>query len=581
MRRILTSSALLAACLIMAACGSSSSNTPTDYLASLNGTWVFQEQVYTYYSGAQGVHAPTSMTGKALHSVKAVGQREKALAVMHKSFSKAHAVPAQGNVYSNVAWGGVVGSLEFDGQGDVIGGEIDYNEPTGGGYYSDTLSGVYTVNSDGSGTLSLLSNNVGATFYFEFGLQGLESTNPGGPASGGQIVEGEEDDLGDIEIGTGSMLPQTGTLSQGSINGNYVFGMQGQTCYGSPCPQINQGDLYTAGLFAANGSGSFGTGTQADVSDGFASGNLTLNGTYVAPDTQGRATASLTTTGGDTYDAGALPTGYVFYIANPTTFFILSTDNNNTSNGLSPYLFGQANLQTGSFSNATLSGPYVMSESTEDLQNENSNTPDTYSDTYLALLASGGGTLTGIGDSNKAGTVTTSVVYNYGAFTVASNGRVTLTGNTPSGAPAPVFWLQSSGFGYGVDQLNYTTTQQPGLLSLYQQSGSSFTNSSFSGSYALGTLPASTSLAQLAVGMATPDGNGNLSGDIGVASLNNNPINSATASYTISATGHGTTTGAGNSLFGDGVLYVVSPQETLFMGLNSQNTAPSIQIMKQ
>jgi hypothetical protein len=519
------------------------------------------------------------MTSKALHPVKVVGQRTKALQVMHSRSQQgpSHGVPAQGNIYSNVYWGGVVGALQFDGQGNVIGGEVDYNEPTGGGYFADTLSGVYTVNSDNTGTISLISNNVGAQFSFEFGLQG--STN-GSPATEAQIVEGEEDTVGDIEIGTGTMLPVEGTPSQGSINGNYVFGLQGQTCYGTPCIQSNQGDLYAAGLFAANGSGTFGSGSQADVSDGFASGNLGLSGTYVAPDVNGRATASLTPTS-STGSPGQLPTGYVFYIANSSTFFILSTDNNNTATGLSPYVFGQAGLQSGT---PALSGSYVMAESTEDLANEAAGNADTYSDTYLALLGSSGGALTGTGDSNKAGTVTTGVVYNYGAYKVASNGRVTFptSSTTPSGAPAPVFWLQSGSFGYGVDQLQGNTTQQePGLLSLYQQSGSPFSAASLSGNYALGTLPASTSLANLTVGIVTSDGTSNLSGDIGVASLEGSSLNSATATYQMTATGRGTTSGSGNSVFGNGVLYVVSPSQTLFMDLNSQDTAPSIQNMQQ
>jgi hypothetical protein len=566
----------------MAACGSSSNNPPSTNLTALTGTYVFQEQVYTYYSGEEGVHAPAAMTAKKLHPVNVFAERAKALGVMHRGAQKAHGVPAQGNVNSSVAWGGVVGAIQFDGQGNVIGGEIDYNEPTSGGWFSDSISpgslNFYTVNSDNTGTLSIITNNIGAQFYFEFGLQG--STN-GSPATGVQFAEGQEDDLGDIEIGTGTMLPQSGSLSQGSINGNYVFGLQGQTCYGSPCNQANQGDLYAAGLFATNGSGSIGSGSQADVSAGFGSGNLGVTGTYIAPDVNGRATASLTTTP-NTGDPGALPGGYVFYIANSTTFFILSTDNNNTSNGLSPYLFGQAGLQTGSFSSASLSGNYVLAESTEDLLNENVSTADTYSDTYLALLSPAGGTLTGTGDSNKAGTVTTSVPYNYGAYTVASNGRVTLTGSTPSGAPPPVFWLQSSSFGYGVDQLeDFSNLQEPGLLSLYQQSGSSFSAGSFSGNYALGTLPASTSLANLATGVVASDGSSNISGDIGVSSLLSSPINSATATYTISSSGRGTTTGSGSSLFGDGVLYVVSPGQTLFMDLSNDDTAPSIQNIQQ
>jgi len=575
MRRILSSIALLTACLGMAACGSSSSSSNPTYLGSLSGNYVFQEQVYSYFSGATDARPPSRMTAKPLHMVKKIGGGKPLAAAFHPHSSSSHAVPAQGSVDSSIYWGAMVGALTFDGLGDVTGGEIDYNEPLSVGYFADTATGTYTINSDNTATIDIISTNVGDEFYFDVALQGI-AAGSGSVAQKATLVEAEEDSLGNIEIGTGTMLASSGA-SESSINGNYVFGLQGQTCYGSPCPQVYEGDLYAAGLLSANGSGAFGGSSQADVSDGFGSGNLSLSGSYVAPDTMGRAAASLSSSGD--VNAGALPAGYILYIANSSTFFVLSTDNNNTSTGVSPYLFGTANLQSGT---PSLAGNYVFAESTEDLQNENSNTPDTYSDTYLALLSANGNTFTGTGDSNKAGVITSTVPYNYGGFTVSNLGRVSFTGSTPSGSFAPVFWLTGSGFGYGVDQLAGNATQQePGLIYLYAQNGSSFSASSLSGLYAVGNLPGSTSNAGLAIGTVTSDGSSNLSGDVALISFGDNNVGSATATYTVATNGRGVATGGSGSLFGNYVFYIVSPSLSVGMDVTSGDSAPSIQTLQQ
>jgi hypothetical protein len=615
MRRILTSSTLLlAAALLVVGCGSNSNSVPhpgIPSVASLKGEYVFQEQLYTYYSGAN-VARPAAGVGRfgaerVMNKVAELPHRAQALQGLHthaslvrqrqtamSPTSRNHAaspalgkssapVPDQGDQYNtNVAWGASIGSLTFDGDGHITGGEVDYSEPFASIYAADVItSGSYTVNSDQTGTVTAKASS-GDYYNFAIILQG-SGVATGSAAAGAQLLESNIDEFGDVHIGNGQFLQQTTGLTEASLSGNYVFGVRGETCYG--CTQNAYGDLYAAGVLSANGSGTFSSTSQADISTGFNTDNLvTLNGTYTAPDASGRLTAELTSTG---YTNGTLPGGYVIYLANSSTAFILATDQSTTSVSAA-YLYGQLGLQ----STASLSGNYVVAETTEDLQNETVY-PDTYSDTYLALLSATGGTFNGTGDINQAGNISSGVAFNYGTYTVAANGRVTLTGTTPSGAPAPVFWLQNSSTGYGIDQLDGTSTQEPGLLFLYQQSGSGFSNGSLTGTDALGTLAAATSNVGLDVndnevgpgilaGVVTADGNGNLSGTGLTAYIDGTEADgSFTGTYAVGSTGRGTITGSSDGLFGNEVFYIVSPSVVLSTDVTAGNSAPSIQIFHQ
>jgi hypothetical protein len=571
MRRILLSSlAMLSACLIAAGCGSSSNKPPANTNnARLNGTYVFVQQIYTYYSNTGIPLNRSNPVGSALGqnlSAHALSQTANLNRPKPASFkTTAQTTPSQGSDPSDtgIVWGAMAGSLTFDGKGNITGGEIDYNEPQVG-YFHDNVTGKYTVYQDNSGTIRFVSTQQGAVFFLNVVLNGSGAT-----ADGGQIAESYADSAGNMEIGTGTMLAQSSGLTSGSLNGNYVFGLQGETCYGCS-GQTASGDLFAAGVLSANGSGNFTSG-QADVAAVYASSNVPLTGTYGQPDANGRSEVSLNSN-------NAMPQTYALYMASPSTFFLLATD---TSSSTAPaYLFGQAGLQSGTFSNASLSGNYVLAENTEDLQN--AKYPDTYSDATLALLSAGGGTFTGTGDANNAGKVLSNVPFNYGAYTVQPNGRVTLTGTTPAGAPAPVFWLQSPGFGYGVDQLNGSTLQQPGLLRIYgQPAGGSYSAASMKGYYGLGTIPASTSNSTLLVAVVTADGSSQLSGSGAASFFTNNGSAGATGTangaYTVSANGRGTITGTNNSIFGNGILYVVSGTQVLTMDVSSGDIAPSLQ----
>ncbi len=579
MRRLIALSSLLAATIALTACGSNN-NTPTgSNNAALQGQYFFHEQVYDYLAGTAAV-APLNTPGRSTHiyhDLGTVGHSAMGLSRMtpHKSLIKG-VHPDQGDINSPAAWGELVGSVTVDGQGNITGGIMDLSQPTYEGYLTDTLTGAYSVASDNTFAMTIAGNSTGIVFPIN-GIVSGDVSEAGQP--GGQFVEYSQfidsNGFNVIEIGVGELeLQDSSAFSQSTLNNNFVFGLQGQTCY--LCSQPNQGDLYTAGVFNMNGSGNITNSSEGDVATEFATDNqIGITGSYTAPDSNGRLHATLATTN---YNSGALPQGYVFYVINAQSFFILSTDQS-TQSVAAPILFGPAGLQSGTFSNASISGSYVVAENQEDLENEN--TPDSFSDASIALLTASAGTLNGTGDINQAGNISAGVPFNYGSYSVASNGRVSLSGTTPYGALAPVFWLQSPTQGYGIDQLYGSATQQePGLLYLFQQSGAPFSNTSFDPNFAMGTYPAATANSDaLIVGTVFPNA-GNFTGTSLAVNLNGGGTGSSNASFTLASNGRGTATGTSSSIFGNEVFYAASPSFFINMDVTSGDSAPTLQFLR-
>ncbi len=576
MRRLLSISSLFVASLALVACGSSNNNGPSgSNNAALQGQYFFHEQVYDYIVGL-AANAPLHTPGRSTHIFHQLGSVGHKVVGRPKGTLLTGVHPDQGDISSPVAWGEVVGSVTLDGQGNITDGTLDFSQPTYTGYLTDSLTGAYAVGSDNTFAMTIAGNVSGIAFPLNGVVQGNVS-NTGLP--GGQFVEYTEftDINGNdvIEIGAGELeMQDSSAFSQSTLNNNFVFGWQGQTCYF--CAQLSQGDLYAAGVLNMNGSGSITNSSQADVATEFATDNqIGVTGSYTDPDNNGRLHATLSTSG---YANGALPQGYVFYVINAQNIFVLSTDQS-TSSVAAALLYGPAGLQSGSFSNSSISGSYVVAENQEDLQNESQ--PDTFSDASLAVLTASGGSLNGTGDINQAGNISANVPFNYGSYSVASNGRVSLGGTTPYGAAAPVFWMQSANKGYGVDQLYGSTVQEPGLLYLYQQSGGPFSASSINNLFAMGTYPAATANSYaLFAATVTPSG-GNFAGTGFVVNLGGGAQGSSNASYTITANGRGTATGTNNSVFGNSILYVVSPSLVLNMDVTSGDSSPSLQYLQQ
>jgi len=124
-------------------------------------------------------------------------------------------------------------------------------------------------------------------------------------------------------------------------------------------------------------------------------------------------------------------------------------------------------------------------------------------------------------DENNGGTVTSNPTAS-GTYTVAANGRVTVTG----GAHPPVIYLvsQDKGFIVGTDHLGHHGV-------LRTSGGNELTNASFSGNYIFGDIGPVVRSSSLGSGVANANGTGTISG-----TSDDNSSGTLTAGQAFSAT---------------------------------------------
>jgi hypothetical protein len=269
----------------------------------------------------------------------------------------------------NGGWG-VAGSVTLDGQGDVLGGEVDWESPCcGTGNIpviptSTTGGSFYTLDATGHGTLSL-------DLEGDFQTHGITAT------SSSHLVIAEEDQFNGYTIGAvGSMDLQSAgpTFSGSQVAGGYSFTLSGYsgamgantswggifTADGTATP-TNSGNI-TGGIFDEN-AGNNGGGTGYNSATGAA--GLSFTGTYTAPDANGRGIITLSSSPDTPGPCGASPlpacTQYAYYIVTPQVLRLVVITNAGNG-GNSGSAFGQGSLATAANdTNAALSGGFVFS----------------------------------------------------------------------------------------------------------------------------------------------------------------------------------------------------------------------------
>jgi len=307
----------------------------------------------------------------------------------------------------------------FTSGGGILTGSEDLNH--GGSFSTLTLTGL--LNSpDGfgraSGTMTD-SNNVTSTFvYYIVNANNIRffSTDAGSPG------------LGRAEMQTAAVYSNT------SLNGNYVFGGNGDTL-------ANFGSSRAVGAFTADGAGTLSAGAYDAVVDGTTSTNIAFSGSYsMASD--GRAVLNTTPVAGATTQ--------VFWMVSPSRAFYLLDDPNRIEDGT-------VDLQTtSSFSNGTMNGQFGLVMHGYVLG------ADTF-DRVGTLQWDGNGTLTLNEAINLSGTVSSSGFIT-GTYSVGSNGRA--TGSISGLSNNLVFYLISGTDGYVLQ--NDTSTEIDGIMSKQQ-----------------------------------------------------------------------------------------------------------------
>ena len=356
--------------------------------------------------------------------------------------------------YNSTGYLAEVGSFTADGTGHITAGEVD---STGtliqSGASIDTTRSSYSVGSDNRGCATIATSNGAITTRFVLGA--LSS----GKAMQGRMIEWEAP-TSSAYIASGRILKQTTPFSLPS--GNYVFHQDGAGGAGER--------IAAAGVISFGSSGAITTG-EMDMNDG---GNLTnttgVTGTSTAADTNGRTTMTSTWQGDPTARQS------VMYLVSGSQSFYMPV-------GGGSAFIGEADLQTGTFSNSSLSGKMVIYG--------NRTSSASAGDSYIGLVNStGSGSFTisfyevdGAGNSNTppAWQNLQSAKQFTCSYSVAANGRMLPGGTDPNCTGAPIFYLSAAntavllGSGSGVD-----------VGAVEPQANITFDNSALSGNFFMG-----------------------------------------------------------------------------------------------
>ena len=282
-----------------------------------------------------------------------------------------------------------VGLFTADGAGNITGGRDDFAV---GGLVSNSITGTYTIASDGTGFIQIGPTALG-TITFAVTLAS---------SSKAYLMESDVNTDG---AGTAELQDTTAT---GAIpSGTFVYRLHEVS---------NQSPVSEVGAITISGgavSGSF------DQNNAGSSSQLTLTGSLNAPASLGRGTGSFT-------DSTNFTTNLVYYIVNSGKVAFLSSNTNVIESG-------SAEAQTGAVGNG-IAGSYVFG-SRGDL-------PGITFDgvaTVGQFAASGGSISSYMDDSMQLGVYSNSSLT--GTYTATSNGRVAVSLN--SGAVQQVFWMVS------------------------------------------------------------------------------------------------------------------------------------------
>ena len=248
---------------------------------------------------------------------------------------------------------GMVGSVTLDGNGNVLSGEAD---GSANGFYSGvpSITGTYTLDATGHGTLALSLNNTDCcgTLAQTHAITCVSTSSAAGVCT--HLVISEADQFNGLTIGgVGSMDLQTAgpTFTAAQVSGGYSFTLTG---FSSAAVKAAGGTGLNGswgGVFSADGAGSI-TGGIFDSS--FAGGapnysSVAFTGTFTPPDANGRGTLTFTANGGTTY---------AYYLVTPEVLRLTSMSNLGYA-GNTGSAYGQGAVGT---TNAAVSGSFVFGD---------------------------------------------------------------------------------------------------------------------------------------------------------------------------------------------------------------------------
>src|SRR5436190_773895 len=298
---------------------------------------------------------------------------------------------------------GIAGSFDADGAGNVAKtvGLEDINRSLGPQTNLTIVSAgsSYSVGSDNRGCMTLV-NSAGTTTTFRFALGSIAGTP--GIASKGRIEEFDDATGTGTRAAVGEIrLQDPASFLNAQFSGPYAFGFYGQDSGGVR--------FAVAGTFTPDGLGAITAGAFDSDAGGTLSTNTPItSGTY-SVGTNGRGTLSVAIT-------SSTPNNLAMYMINSSDAFFVTTD----SLALTPIFSGEAQRSATAFTTLSLNGAAVFH-----LSGDSSNMGH---DAVLALAtADGTGNLTSSHIFQNIEGVFTTQTVTTGNYSVAPNGRVTLS----------------------------------------------------------------------------------------------------------------------------------------------------------
>lgn len=454
------------------------------------------------------------------------------------------------------------GTMTTDGSGKIVGGGMDSNRVSGV-VARATLTGTYSVGTDGRGAMELIATNtlgVALTLDFDLALD-----------SNGNIHFFEDNSTTTNTDpkkthGTGIMKPVFGSFGAGSFNGNYAFLLTGANSAGSPTA--------LGGVVHADGVGNIGTagnGANGDYNEGGTfSSQLQVTGIF-SFDSGTHGVASLTF---ELPGKSAYTLVYSFDFVSASDIFFVGTD---TSDATHPRLGGEMILQSPdtTFNSSALSGPSVATGT-----GFNGTNASVFAGLFTPVPSTTANCTPQVAncvtlnyDENSGGTIAAPSLI--GSYQIAANGRAAFTFNAVSGSQLTpvssprmaVAYLFGPGQGFTMGSDSAVTT---GLLE-QQETAVTFSNSSILDDYSLTTAFPAENQVDNVIGETTASGSGSILGTVDeitpppTSSLSQSATpnlgQSFVASYAnISATGRGTlTTNSPVGMPTNLALYIVSP----------------------
>jgi hypothetical protein len=432
----------------------------------------------------------------------------------------------------------MAGSFVADGNGSIT-GVLDENSAGGAPSANVAFTGTYSIQSSGLGTMSM-TLPLGTPFHFSIAISSTGN---------GRLVLNSDSNQ---KIWSSGVIRKQdpAALSLQQITGNFASGFSGVD------PGLNR--FAGAGVYQITPTGNV-TGSS-DTNDNGVLKSPPTSGVLLTLDPRtGRGTAALVTSGKLTH--------WVYYVTSANDLTFLSIDPiTSPTNLVMQTMLRQANL---TFGNGSLNGVGVVRTTgisqTGDKRKQQvpgSSVPDV----VVGLLTTdGNGNGSTSLDENVGGTLTQQQT-SQGTYSVAANGRVTLTGfgsNTP-----PFLYLVDRNQAFLVGQDSSVSSGY-----VVPQSGGPFSNASAIGTYWGGSVMPVTSAVTDSVTWAFSDGNGNLNGTTDTSGSGGPGSQNFSGTLLVDSTGRIILNENGSLA---AILYVISPTRVVLLPATDPNPALSV-----